>query len=178
MSKSTTTVILTLIILTTTISSRGQLHTHQTRNLSTLAQVWGLLKYSHPIVSSGKIDWDSVLLVSTQRLLISNTKTNLQQEIQRLVMAADPTSLSTQKSTSSNLSSPAENMQLRNLDHSWIAKTRLLTIAQKKQLKALAENPYKGINYYAQPNPGNDSTVYTPNEKPYLQEKMPRTCYA
>ena len=177
MSKSTTTVILTLIILTTTISSRGQLHIHQTRNLSTLAQVWGLLKYSHPIVSSGKIDWDSVLLVSTQRLLISNTKTNLHQEIQRLLMAAGPKSLSTQKSTNSNLSDSAKSIQLRNLDHSWIAKTRLLTETQKKQLKALAENPYKGINYYSQPNPGNDSTVFTPNEKPYFQEKMPQAPY-
>lgn len=175
--KTTARFILALILLAATISSRAQLKPQQTRNLEALAQVWGLLKYSHPIVSTGKIDWDSVLLVSTQRLLLSNTKTNLQQEIQRLLMAAGPTSLSTQKNATSSLSALTTSMRLRNLDHSWIAKTRLLTAIQKNQLQALAENPYKGINYYAQSNPGNDSTVYTPNEKPYLQEKMPQAPY-
>jgi len=176
--KTTARFILALILLATTISSGAQLKPQQTRNLETLAQVWGLLKYSHPIVSTGKIDWDSVLLVSTQRLLLSNTKTNLQQEIQKVLMAAGPTtSLPTQKNTPSSFSALAKGMRLRNLDQSWIARNSLLTEAQKKQLQALAENPYKGINYYAQPNPGNDSTVYTPNEKPYLQEKMPEAPY-
>ncbi len=177
MIRTTASIILTLIILVTTISSRAQLHTHQTRNLSVLAQVWGVLKYSHPIVSTGKIDWDSALLVSTQRLLISNTKKDLQVEIQRLLNAAGPFGISTQKDTNLRQTALDKVMQRRNLDHSWISKTSLLTETQKKQLKVLTDHPYKGINYYAQPNPGNDSTVYTPNEKPYIQEKMPQAPY-
>lgn len=173
----TSSIILTLIILVTTTSSRAQLNTHQTSNLSTLAQVWGLLKYNHPIVSSGKIDWDSVLVVSTQRLLISDTKIGLQEETQRLLNAAGPLGLSIQKDTNSSQTALDKVMQLRNLDHSWISKAKFLNKAQRTQLKVLANYSHKGINYYAQPNPENDSTVYTPNEKPYLQEKMPQAPY-
>jgi len=177
MNRTTASIIITLTILVTTISSQAQLNTRHTKGLSAMAQVWGLLKYKHPILSSGKINWDSVLLASTQRLLISNTKTDLQVEIQKLLNAAGPLGLSTPKDTNLRQATSDKTLQLRNLDHSWISKTNLLTKAQRTQLELLANYSYKGINYYAQPNPGNDSTVYTPNEEPYLQENMPQAPY-
>ncbi|MFT3824956.1 MAG: S41 family peptidase [Chitinophagaceae bacterium] len=38
---------------------------HQVQSLSVLGKVWGFLKYYHPQVTTGKLNWDSVLISKT-----------------------------------------------------------------------------------------------------------------
>lgn len=50
------------VILTFTLNDETKANDVQTENLSKLAKVWGFVKYRHPSVTSGALDWDEELL--------------------------------------------------------------------------------------------------------------------
>lgn len=52
---------------TTSIAKASQLSLSniQHENLVLLGQVWGFLKYHHPTIASGELDWDLLLFVQT-----------------------------------------------------------------------------------------------------------------
>lgn len=144
---------------------------NETAQLGILCKVWGLLKYYHPGVATGKQDWDSVLVSSLDRLSKSKTNNQLNIEVQKMLTVAGK-----------NMEAPyfpEENAAIntRNLDHTWIEDYKKLDVKSRQALDFISKHPYRGLNFYAQPNPDNDSTIYTPNEKPYLEMKFPNTNY-
>ncbi|WP_379092353.1 S41 family peptidase [Pedobacter sp. UC225_65] len=142
----------------------------QTQQFAILCKTWGLLKYYHPGVATGKQDWDSVLVTALARLSKSSNQQQLNKEVQQMMVIAG-------ENTAKAYSPLAkENINVRNLDHNWL-KDNMLTLAHQKALTFITEHPYSGLNYYAQPNPQNDSTVYTPNEKPYPEMLLPNVNY-
>lgn len=142
----------------------------QTQQFAILCKTWGLLKYYHPGVATGKQDWDSVLVTALARLSKSSNQQQLNKEVQQMMVIAG-------ENTATAYSPLAkEKINVRNLDHSWL-KDNMLTLAHQKALTFITEHPYSGLNYYAQPNPQNDSTVYTPNEKPYPEMLLPNVNY-
>lgn len=139
--------------------------------LALLAKTWGFLKYYHPEIAAGGHNWDSVLIVSLDRLLASAKKTSLAGEIDRLLFIAGadtaPEYLPLQK----------DPHCFSNYDISWISDNKLLRADQANTLAHIARHPYPGTNYYAQPNPGRSGGVYTPNEKPYPEMSLPGRNY-
>lgn len=47
-----------------------------TARLATLCRVWGLLKYHHPRVASGAVNWDSVLVATLPRMRPAGSATD------------------------------------------------------------------------------------------------------
>lgn len=143
----------------------------QTQQFAVLCKTWGLLKYYHQGVATGKQDWDSVLVTALERLSKSNNYQQFNKEIQQMMdIAGKNTAAAYYPSTN-------EKINMRNLDHTWLKDSHLLTLQHQKALTFITEHPYRGLNYYAQPNPENDSTVYTPNEKPYPEMSLPNVNY-
>jgi carboxyl-terminal processing protease len=62
----------------------------QVTRLAAFARVWGLLKYFHPDVASGPGDWDAKLLEGIPRVRAVTTKSELNEEIWRLIRSAGP----------------------------------------------------------------------------------------
>ncbi|HWI16947.1 MAG TPA: hypothetical protein VNT81_04340 [Vicinamibacterales bacterium] len=62
----------------------------QTTRLASLGRVWGLVKYFHPGVTGGGIDWDAALIEAIPRVKAAQTKGALNEELLRLVRAAGP----------------------------------------------------------------------------------------
>ena len=58
--------------------------------LSALARTWGLLKYFHPDVAQGTVNWDATLVDAIPRVREISTKAELSAEIGRLIQAAGP----------------------------------------------------------------------------------------
>ncbi|WP_344767695.1 S41 family peptidase [Pedobacter ginsengiterrae] len=139
--------------------------------LGILCKTWGLLKYYHPGVSTGKQDWDSVLISALNSLSKSKTNKQLNIEVQKMLTISG-------KDTEGPYL-PQENAAIntRNLDHTWIGDNKELEVKNKLALGFISKHPYRGLNFYAQPNPDNDSTIYTPNEKPYPEMAFPNTNY-
>lgn len=142
----------------------------QVNNLSTLFKTWGLIKYYHPTIASGQYDWDSVLITSIKEIMTQDNNA-VHRQVNRMLAIAGPDTAA--------LSKPAPDNPIcyRNYDLSWIQQNTRLDRSQQKALQFIAEHPYSGLNYYAQPDRGNDSTVITPNEKPYAHMKYPDTHY-
>ena len=143
----------------------------QIAELSVLCKTWGLLKYYHPEIATGKHDWDSVLIVSVKQSL--NAKDNAQ-----FVWGVNKMMAIAGKDTAAAYH-PVYTLSIhyRNYDPSWIDKNSLLSPEIKSTLKYIAGHPYRGLNYYAQPNPDNDGNVFTPNEKPYAEMLYPDVYY-
>lgn len=153
-------------------------HQHQTEALNGLCKSWGLLKYYHPGIAAGKQNWDSVLVSSVGRILTSGTNDPLNTGPQKLNIEVEKMlNIAGKNHEPAHFPEAQEAINLRNLDHSWIWQNKGLNRLHKEALTFISKHPYQGLNYYAQPNPDNDSTVYTPNEKPYAEMKFPDVSY-
>jgi C-terminal processing protease CtpA/Prc len=60
----------------------------QTRRLGALCRVWGLLKYYHPGVVTGTIDWDEALVEAIPRVEAAETREDLNHELLTLARMA------------------------------------------------------------------------------------------
>lgn len=148
----------------------GQSNT-QVQELALLSKTWGLLKYYHPNVATGKYDWDSTLIAATKRLLQQGKSQHIRREIDGML------SLAGKDEAPGRLPEKRHVLESKNYDLSWIKTSRLLSKTQRATLGFIATHPYTGINYYAQPNANDDNAVYTPHEKPYKEMKMPDLHY-
>src|ERR1041385_5337564 len=71
------TVKLILIFISVSISSYAQTTVKESEKLATFCKLWGFLKYYHPTVAKGKLDWDKEF---TDRIKVL-TSLNSKQEI-------------------------------------------------------------------------------------------------
>src|SRR4029450_92442 len=60
----------------------------QVDRLVALAQVWGFLKYFHPGVAAGTIDWDSTLVAAVPKVTGARTNAEFNTTIEALLDAA------------------------------------------------------------------------------------------
>lgn len=159
------------ILIITIFIGHVQAQINQVNELATIAKAWGLLKYYHPEIASGKHNWDSVLAASTNRIIHSKNPGQFTLAVDRMLAIAG--------TDTAKVYRPAfkDAISSKNYDITWINKNHYLTTAQKAELKYIAGHPYPGINYYAQCDTGNDSTVFTPNEKPYPEMLLPDVNY-
>jgi carboxyl-terminal processing protease len=67
---------------------RAQQEIDQTTRLASLGRVWGLVKYFHPGVTGGTMDWDTTLLEAVPRVKAAASKAALNDELLRVVRAA------------------------------------------------------------------------------------------
>jgi len=144
---------------------------YKTRELSILAKTWGHLKYHHPGIATGKHNWDSILISSIGNILISKKSGQVKTELCRLFKIAG------ENNATERIAKNMHSISLKNYDNSWIGKSRILSDEQKRLLIFNTDHPYNGINFYAQSDPDNDSTVFTPNEKPYIDMRYPDINY-
>jgi carboxyl-terminal processing protease len=68
--------------------ARQDIPVDQSTRLATLAKVWGLLKYFHPVVAGGGVDWDQALLSAIPRVKAATTRAELNVEILSLMRDA------------------------------------------------------------------------------------------
>jgi carboxyl-terminal processing protease len=60
----------------------------QSTRLAALAKVWGLLKYFHPGVAQGSIDWDAALVDEIPRIELTLAKDDFNEELLRFIRSA------------------------------------------------------------------------------------------
>jgi carboxyl-terminal processing protease len=165
--------LLLFIFLSATLVEIKAQTKNQVMQLSDLCRVWGLLKYYHPEIASGKHDWDAVLISSIDNISKSKDRNQFRSEVQKmLAIAGDNASPEITAEKSVNVRS----MSLRNLDFKWIEKSNYLTSAQQQALQQLMRRPFQGVNYYAQTHPDTEAVI-TPNEKPYAEMSLPDRNY-
>lgn len=118
-------------------------------------RVWGLLKYYHPNVAAGKLDWDQVLLESLDKIHDVRTSEQVNTELMRMIQIAGKYKYSKDKTWNDSLNM---NVNLCWLEHSFINDTI------RQELKEIASLSVAQPSYYIKTETGD---VPIPNEKDY-----------
>lgn len=126
-------------LLVTTLALGQKKNSISDKDLITICKTWGLLKYYDPVVSSGKIDADS-LLVSALDQKLPAEKT--------IAVWIDFLKTKTAPKTSEVVS--CKEQENRNVSTIWIQKDKNLNAAQKKYLSELISSNQMPGGYYCQ----------------------------
>lgn len=155
-----TSLIILLSLILFSASATPQLTEDQ--KLESLAKVWGFLKYYHPEVAKGKIDWDADLFVKIKEVKRAKTKQDLNQVYESWLDQLGK--VKPCKKCDNNVPDSLK----RNLDLAWIADSSIFTPNLSKQLAYIRDNRNQGKNYYVQPRyPFLKVQAYFKNEKAY-----------
>ncbi|MES2418370.1 MAG: S41 family peptidase [Bacteroidota bacterium] len=149
-----------LIFLLLSSSSFSQTTKISDKNLFTLGKVWGLMKYYQPMVSQGKIDWDSVLLVTLKKN--ENEKQIPDQVIAEwfeIVSKTIPAHIAPNPFK-------CDSITKRNYNFDWINTDARINNINRTKLLALIQNPTNIGMYYSNSDP-TGTRFSALNEKTY-----------
>ncbi|MGD2089277.1 MAG: S41 family peptidase [Candidatus Aminicenantes bacterium] len=158
-----------LVFLTGVLSYGKKTDTiDQTTRLAALAKVWGLLKYYHPEVAKGEIDWDAALISAIPAVKAAEDFDSFNQEIDNLILEAGDVDQSDY-----NPGVPAHpNESL----FKWVKDTSIFDNEVIKKLKTVQKKHEPVENYYVQAAPYVGNTTFE-NEKPYSAPYYPDENY-
>ena len=80
--------IILVLVLVTGLNAQESSLFNQNSRLAALAKVWGVLKYYHPKVATGEIDWDKVLVDSIDKIKNAATREEFNEEINNIIKKA------------------------------------------------------------------------------------------
>lgn len=155
---------LLLLLLIITGNAYGQATTGHTSKMAGFIKVWGFLKYYHPAVAKGKLDWDSVFTTKARTLNALENKEAVNK------FYADWISSLGEVPPCKGCRQQPENS--RNFDNGWLSDETYFTPDVTRQLKWIEANRYTGDNYYVQLK----KPLLIPdfsNEKPYTDSSFP-----
>ena len=119
-------------------------------------RIWGLLKYFHPNVTVGKLDWDEVLVNSLSKINEAKTAEQVNAELIQMIRIAGEYEVQKDHTWNDSLNM---NVNLCWLEHSFINDS----IGQA--LKKIASLTVSMHSYYIKTSGG--LNILTPNEKDY-----------
>lgn len=138
--------------------------------LSVYGKVWGFLKYYHPKVASGKLDWDAALVNNYYSVKNLKSKEELNLKIGRLLDSVGIIPHMRSKA----LDYP--DSLKRNLNIDWISDTTYLSVYNSHRLKYIYENHQPVQNYYITRRARVGNPEFH-NEKPYHDIVLPSEPY-
>ncbi|GAB3748620.1 hypothetical protein GCM10028817_07430 [Spirosoma pomorum] len=141
----------------------------QTRNLVAIGKVWGFLKYHHPRIAAGKIDWDGQLIQLIEDAPSIRSKQALSARLLSLVNELG--SVAACRSCSSADSTDFT----QNLDLSWLTDSSLFSLPLRQQLTYLAANRNQRKNRYAHWNSFRNRLDFP--ERAYEAMALPNASY-
>ena len=120
-----------------------QISNQQISRIASFTKVWGFLKYYHPGISNGNIDWDSVFVTMLPQIIDSNFG-EFNNGISDLING--PGEIQSCPACEDIRKYPKE--WIRNLNLDWIDEDALLTDSTASQLHYVFNNRYQGEGYY------------------------------
>ena len=112
------------------------------QKLSTLCKVWGFLKYYHPNVTTGKIDWDSELVEKIKLIKEANNK-----EENNIIYSEWIKKLGKIKECKKSNYNVPDSLKY-NLNIDWINDSSIFTNEMISSLNYIKENRSKKQGYY------------------------------
>jgi carboxyl-terminal processing protease len=135
----------------------------QTTRLSALAKVWGLLKYYHPNLASGEIDWDAALIDAIPKAKAAQDYESFNMEINALIQEAGDVS------NDFNAGVPAHPNEAL---FKWLKDKEIFSSAVRKKLQTLQKKHVPTLNHYVYYDQWNVNIKFD-NEKEYNETHYP-----
>jgi carboxyl-terminal processing protease len=152
-----------IFLITTPIIAQSE---QETRNIATLCKVWGFLKYYHPEVAKGKIDWDKEFMIRVKTASALKSK----EETSKFYLEWIESLGEVKKCRKCDNDIP--DSLKKNFDLRFIDDTTLFDDILTKKLKYIQLNRNQDENYYAKPNKYSGFPDFS-NEKPYIDSIFP-----
>ncbi len=129
-------------------------------------KVWGFIKYHHPNVATGNIDWDSVYIAHINQVITAKSNILFNRQIDLLIKAAGPV----KKIVPIKIS---DNLFKANFDLFWLNDTQTFNNQNRKKLKVIYRNRNQGYNRFIKYNNQSDFS----GEKNYQEISFPNAEY-
>lgn len=139
----------------------------QTKRLDALSKVWGLLKYFHPEVGKGGIDWDAALTAAIPAVKAAEDYDSFNQEIDNLIVLAGDVTIEEY-----NPQTPAHPNEAL---FKWIKDSSLFNNDVRKKLTLVQKKHVPAENHYVQETLAGN--VFLGNEAPYYTPYYPDENY-
>lgn len=138
----------------------------ENEKLASLCQVWGLLKYHHPVIAKGKHNWDAEFMAHVQPVL----QTNSREELSALYLhwIADLGKVKYRPCTK-----PLPSGAVTYLDNSWMDNKTLFTDSLSGLLHSIQHNRQRRKNYYAHRVFFGTGLLKLEHEEPYKDSIYP-----
>ncbi len=134
--------------------------------LKSICNVWGLLKYYHPGVGSGEIDWDNKLIDLLQKSEKVSDKSQFNQLIENLIESCN--NYSVIKIDSNILAGEIKYVH----DFLWLEDTSYISYRNTTALRNIINSKKPYINYYVSQNTDIGNLNFD-NEKSYSDSTFP-----
>lgn len=138
----------------------------QTERIALYCKIWGFLKYHHPNVARGTIDWDSVFIAHVRNVRSAKNNIQLNNELSALITAAgtiaDP-----------QIGRLSGDIFEKNHDLSWLQNTSILNKGNRDKLLFIYTHRNRGNNRFVK---FNNYTDYS-GEKPFDEMTWPTADY-
>lgn len=155
-----------LIFLSFSLSIYSQTTIHESEKIATFCKLWGFLKYYHPTVAKGKLDWDKEFTTRIKVVTSLNTKQEINNYYSEWI-----NSLGKVKNCKKCKNEIPDSLKF-NLDLAWLNDSIVFTKNLINQLQFIHDNRNQGKNYYVQQNRFVGNTSYD-NEIPYKDSIFP-----
>ena len=138
----------------------------QTERIALYCKVWGFIKYHHPNVAGGTIDWDSVFIAHIPRALSASDNIKLNNGLTELIVAAGPIS-------DPQLARLSGDIFTKNHDLRWLQKSAILSKENRNRLLFIFMHRNHSTNRFVK---FNNYTDYS-GEKTYDEMRWPTVEY-
>lgn len=144
----------------------------ETQKLASLGEVWGFLKYYHPAVATGRLNWDEQLVTLVPQIQQAHDRNELSTIYLRLI---DNLGIVKPCQTCSFAESIPIRLR-RNFDLSLLNDSTLFSTPLRDRLHYIARNRNQGKNHYVQWVRQTENANYS-NEKTYSEMRVPNEAY-
>ncbi|MBW4359326.1 S41 family peptidase [Flavobacterium taihuense] len=151
--------LLLFLVLSQTLFAEVKLTENQ--KLASTCKVWGFLKYYHPQVASGKMDWDKQLFEVLPKIERANTKEEFSLVLEKWIDGLGEVPVNKPLALD-----PTTDFFVKNLNLDWTKKNKLFSKNLSQKLEFITENRFQGKNYYVNLDGGSVPLQFT-NEVVY-----------
>jgi C-terminal processing protease CtpA/Prc len=148
------------------LSGYSQTSSTESDKIATFCKLWGFLKYYHPTVAKGKLDWDQEFMTRVKVVLSLNSKQEINDYYTNWI-----TGLGTMKRCRKCNNQIPDSLKF-NLDLAWLSDSTRFTKTLTNHLLFIQENRNQGKNYYVQQERFVENASFS-NEKPYKDSVFP-----
>jgi carboxyl-terminal processing protease len=157
--------LLLTVALLTGVTEKATAQT-QTERIAIYSKVWGFLKYHHPNVAGGTINWDSVFIAHIDQVIAATDCAQLNVELSTLIAAAGPVDNPWTVRLSGDIF-------VKNHDLRWLQDSSVLNKQNRKTLQFIYTHRNRGNNRFVK---FNNYTDYG-GENPYEEMTWPKAEY-
>jgi C-terminal processing protease CtpA/Prc len=159
-------VIITFILLQTGCDNTSKKKINSIDYIANMAKVWGFLKYYHPQVAEGEINWDNTLLEILPKITCCKSSLSYNKIIDSLIQSLTPIPICNECKNS------FPDSLLINYEFEWLYKSQILEDSIIKKLVFIKENKTPFKNHYVEAVPNVGNTTFK-NEIKYEDNYLP-----